>query len=257
MRHRSCFSIFVLILSFVFVPPYGLSAAGSDTGTVLGTIQSASPAASALAPVYAPLAEWIVKRFDLTDKKGIGIDLGGGSGHLIIELCRRTRALHWINADLDPECFYRFSRLAESARIGPRVSALWADAQNLPFRDDFAEIIVSRGSFQFWPDLHAAFREIHRVLKPGGSAIIGRGFSENLPPETARQVREKQQKGSSFPKYNVDETEKQLRQVMNDLGITHFQILRPQPPGSGGINYGIWLIFEKKRGKEYNMQLLK
>ncbi len=250
MRHRSFFSIFVLILSFVLVPLCGFSAAGTDAETVSGTIQSASPAASALAPVYGPLAEWIVNRFDLTEKEGVGIDLGGGSGHLVIELCRRTHHLHWINADLDPACFFRFYRLAEAAGIGPRVSAQWADAQHLPFRDDYAEIIVSRGSFQFWPDLHAAFREIHRVLQPGGSALIGRGFSENLPPVIARQVREKQQKGSSFPKYNVDETEKQLRQVMNDLEIADFQILRPQPPGSEGINYGIWLIFEKKPPEE-------
>ncbi|HQH71986.1 MAG TPA: hypothetical protein PK360_07900, partial [bacterium] len=115
MRHRSFFSIFVLILSFVLVPLCGFSAAGTDAETVSGTIQSASPAASALAPVYGPLAEWIVNRFDLTEKEGVGIDLGGGSGHLVIELCRRTHHLHWINADLDPACFFRFYRLAEAA----------------------------------------------------------------------------------------------------------------------------------------------
>jgi len=52
-----------------------------------------------LAPVYAPLAEQIVSDFDLSEREGIGIDLGSGPGTLIVELCKRTR-MHWINADI-------------------------------------------------------------------------------------------------------------------------------------------------------------
>lgn len=249
MRKTIILCMLSAILAFLLIPLNGFPA-GTESSAGAGVVTPASPPLSALAPVYGPLAEWIVNRFNLTEKEGIGIDLGGGSGHLIIELCRRTRALHWINADLNPECFFRLARLAEAAGIGPRISALWADAQNLPFRDNYADIIVSRGSFQFWPDLHAALREIHRVLKPGGSALIGRGFSENLPPEIARQVRETQQKNSAFPKYDVDETEHRLRKVMIDLGIADFLILRPRPHGSAGINYGIWLIFEKESARQ-------
>jgi hypothetical protein len=50
-----------------------------------------------LAPVYAPLAEQIVNDFALREKRGTGIDLGSGPGDLIIELCQRTRWLHWVS----------------------------------------------------------------------------------------------------------------------------------------------------------------
>jgi len=99
---------------------------------------------SLLAPVYAPLAEQIVRDYHLADKKGVGIDLGSGPGVLIIELCKRTTNLHWINADINPRFFPGFLQTAREAGSDNRVSAIYADAQALPFHDHFADVIVTR-----------------------------------------------------------------------------------------------------------------
>ena len=213
----------------------GEEGAGRDARGIVGASRGV------LAPVYAPLAEQIVSDFDLSEKEGIGIDLGSGPGTLIVELCEHTR-LHWINADIDPNVFARFYRLAEQRGFGSRVSAMFADAHALPFHDDYADIIVSRGSFHFWDDKVRAFGEIYRVLKPGAPAFIGRGFSANLPVETARAIRAKQ---SDKMKYDVDKAADELYDVMNALRIREFKIHRPQPPGSEGVNYGVWVEFRK------------
>jgi len=194
-----------------------------------------------LAPVYAPLAEQIVSDFDLSEKDGIGIDLGSGPGTLIIELCKRTQ-MHWINADINPNYFSNFYRRAEENGIGHRVSAMFADVHSLPFRDNYADIIVSRGSYHFWEDRVQAFSEIYRVLKPGTVAYIGRGFSKNLPVETAKKIRAKQGKKM---KYNLDEKANELSNIMSKLGIKDYRIDRPKPPGSENVNYGIWIEFHK------------
>ncbi|MEJ2702783.1 MAG: class I SAM-dependent methyltransferase [Sedimentisphaerales bacterium] len=196
-----------------------------------------------LAPVYAPLAEQIVNDLDLSEKEGIGIDLGSGPGTLVIELCKRTR-MHWIDADINPCFFPYFMEQAEKHGFGCRVSAMFADACALPFRDNYADVIVSRGSFWIWKDQKTAFSEIYRVLKPGGIAYIGRGFSRTLPVETARKIR----KGGRI-KYDVDKTESDLRNMMNALKITGYKIHRPKPPGSEGVNYGIWIEFHKPAGR--------
>ena len=198
-----------------------------------------------LATVYAPLAEQIVKDFDLAEKRGIGIDLGSGPGNLIIELCKRTR-LHWVNADINPHFFADFFEAARDAGVGHRVSAIFADAQALPFRDNYADIIVSRGSFHFWKDKPRAFGEIYRVLKPGAVAFIGRGFSDNLPLETARRIRAEQKEGeSSVLKYDVAETESELRQIMGTVGVADYRIRIPKVPGGEDVKYGIWVEFRK------------
>ncbi|MFH1742331.1 MAG: class I SAM-dependent methyltransferase [bacterium] len=201
--------------------------------------------ATVLAPAYDPLAGWIVSKFDLAEKEGIGIDLGGGPGTLIICLCKRTQRIHWINADINPHYFPLFFKAAKEVGVEGRISAVFADAQAMPFRDNYADIIVSRGSFQFWKDKRLGFSEVYRVLKPGGVAFIGRGFSENLAVETAREVREKHRKGGKVPKYDVPETEQELRGIMKALDIEEYTIHIPKPPDGDDVNYGIWLEFHK------------
>jgi SAM-dependent methyltransferase len=204
----------------------------------LGMIRSSR---GTLAPVYAPMAEQIAMDFNLQEKEGIGIDIGSGPGTLILELCRHTR-LHWINADINPHFFPHFYKQAQQRGYGYRVSAVFADAGALPFRDNYADIIVSRGSFPFWQDKKRAFDEIYRVLKPGAVAYIGRGFSENLPVATAKKIRGKQ--GGKM-KYNMDKAADELRQIMKLQQIKEWKIHRPNPPGGDNVNYGIWIEFHK------------
>jgi len=194
-----------------------------------------------LAPVYAPLAEQLVEDLKLGGMRGIGIDLGSGPGTLIVELCRRTD-LHWVNADINPYFFPHFLRLAEVNGFGGRVSAMYADAKALPFRDDYADVIVSRGSYPFWGDRKKGFQEVYRVLRPGAAAYIGRGFPRALPLETARRIRSGQGKAI---KYEREAEAESLRKIMTDLGIADFRVHLPQAPEGSDINYGVWVEFRK------------
>ena len=196
-----------------------------------------------LAPVYAPLAEEIAETLDLAEKEGVGIDLGSGPGTLILELCQHTR-LHWINADLNPHFFPYFFDKAQATGLGGRVSAIQADACALPFHEGYADVIVSRGSFQFWPDLRQGLAEVHRVLKPGGVAYIGRGLAQRMPLQTAKKLREERGEG---PKYDPNETEQKLHETVKSLGIADYRIHRPRRNNPAGVNYGLWLEFRKTR----------
>lgn len=198
-----------------------------------------------LAPVYGPLAEQLVDNLGLDGRTGIGIDLGSGPGTLILELCRRTK-MHWINADINPHFFPYFLQQAEEHGCGGRVSAIQADAQALPFRDNYADVVVSRGSFWSWPDKMAAFREIRRVLKPGGVAYIGRGFSANLPLEVAQAVRGGRGEG---PQYDVAATAQELHAIMKSLRIKDYRVIRPRLDNEAGVNYGVWVEFRKSGGE--------
>ena len=143
---------------------------------------------------------------------------------------------------LIPQVFAGFLERAKDAGFRGRVSAMQADAQALPFDDAFAEVVVSRGSYPFWKDKHKAFSEIYRVLKPGGVAFIGRGFSENLPLKVAREVRDRQRRNGKEPVYDVEEAAAELREIMRSLEIEDYRIRIPK---RGDVNYGIWLEFRK------------
>jgi SAM-dependent methyltransferase len=196
-----------------------------------------------LAPVYGPLAQQLVADLSLDGKTGVGIDLGSGPGTLIIELCQRTK-MHWINADINPHFFPYFLRKAEEHGCGGRVSAVQADAQALPFRDDYADVVVSRGSFWLWRDKVKAFGEIRRVLKRGGVAYIGRGLSENLPLEVAKTLRGGRGEG---PEYDVVATAEELHAIMRTLRIKDYRVIRPRLDNEAGVNYGVWVEFRKEQ----------
>ena len=63
--------------------------------------------------------------------------------------------------------------------------------------------------------------------------------------EIAREVRAKQRENGKEPKYDLSETAADFREIMEDLGIKEYKIQTPKPPGSKGVNYGIWLEFRK------------
>jgi len=47
-----------------------------------------------------------------------------------------------------------------------------SDAENLDFADDSFDIVYSHGVLHHTPEIEAAVREVNRVLKPGGRAIV-------------------------------------------------------------------------------------
>ncbi len=47
-----------------------------------------------------------------------------------------------------------------------------ADAENLPFPNDSFDLVYSHGVLHHTPDTQQAVREVHRVLRPGGRAMV-------------------------------------------------------------------------------------
>lgn len=221
--------------------PQDVNRENREEGALEDALRMIRASQERLAPVYGPLAEHLVKELGLKEQGGLGIDIGSGPGTLILELCKRTD-MHWINADVNPFFFGYFMRQVNEHNFTGRVSAMRADVHALPFRDGLADVIVSRGSFWMWRDKTQAFREILRVLKPKGVAYIGRGFSENLPLETARRIRNG---GGRKLQYDMDDTVAELKKILLDLKIQDYTLVRPRSHTHGGVNYGVWIKFSK------------
>ena len=233
---------FVQIALLLFLTNSGTNIA-SPTFTKQKADNFTKTANNVLTPAYPYLAQYIVDQFQLSKVNGVGIDVGGGPGNLVFELAQRTNSLYWINSDINPYYFNIFSTYAEQKTLSHRVGFITADAQSLPFKDNYADIIVSRGSFQFWPDKKKAFADIYRILKPGGTAFIGRGFSPNTPVKVAKGIRAKQ--GRKMPGYDIQDTENELVDIMKSLNIPDYKILKPEQ-SDNSVKYGIWLQIKKE-----------
>ena len=160
--------------------------AGGPTGHRLW---SQSPAGFTITTgkTHAEAFEWVVENrvkhtYPLTAMRmlaecgGIGeglcIDIGCGTGDLDIEIARRS-SLKIIGLDIDADMKPLFEKRIREAGLEKRLSFVVGDAQKLPFPDNHADAIISRGTLTFIPDIPKCLKEVHRVLKPTGVAFLG------------------------------------------------------------------------------------
>jgi len=137
------------------------------------------------APIYPVIATHIVGQSRI--KQGICLDLGCGIASLGIAVAEITD-MQVYGVDFSTEMCRLSKDKAHRHRLSGKVVPVQADVHMLPFRDNCADLIVSRGSVFFWNDLPVAFTEISRVLAPGGQAWIGGGFGTK---ELRAQISEK------------------------------------------------------------------
>ncbi|MDQ3770175.1 MAG: methyltransferase domain-containing protein, partial [Actinomycetota bacterium] len=96
------------------------------------------------------------------------LDVGAGTGFTTEGIVERVDAANVTMLDQSPHQLARSHRrpaLAACRRVQ-------GDAENLPFPDASFDRYVSAGSIEYWPDPARAITEAHRVLRPGGIALV-------------------------------------------------------------------------------------
>ncbi len=119
----------------------------------------------------------------MLDRAGVGpgtrlLDVAAGPGVLTFEAARRGAQV--LAIDFSPAMVARLRQRAAESPV-PGVTAEVMDAQALALRDSEFDAICSNFGAIFFPDPVQGFREMRRVLKPGGRAVV------TSWPEPARQ----------------------------------------------------------------------
>jgi malonyl-CoA O-methyltransferase len=109
------------------------------------------------------------------------LDLGSGTGQCIDSLLSRYRKAEVIALDIALPMLLRARRRGRWLR---RPRCICADAERLPFADGSFELVFSNLMLQWVVDLEAAFREVRRVLRPGGLWLF-----TSFGPDTLKELR--------------------------------------------------------------------
>lgn len=106
----------------------------------------------------------------------VALDVGCGVGHALGRVAPRVRLA--VGADATPGMLEGARTLLARGGITNALLVVTV-AEELPFIDGSFDVVVSRLAAHHFVDAGAAFREVHRVLRPGGRFVL----SDNYAPD--------------------------------------------------------------------------
>jgi ubiquinone/menaquinone biosynthesis C-methylase UbiE len=136
--------------------------------------------------------------------KGRSLDIGIGSGVLLRELARRGSIPVGVDfsATIARKCREEFPAEGKG-----QIRLLLSDAEFLPIQGGSFDLVTCLGVVEYLPSDDEALREICRVLRPGGYAVVGAASYHrvgNLLSLVGRRIRMKIRdgRGSNMPSGN-------------------------------------------------------
>jgi arsenite methyltransferase len=115
------------------------------------------------------------------------VDVGCGAGIDSIIAAKMVGARgSVIGVDMTPAMLDKARKSAKEADV-QNIEFQQGLAESLPVADNWADVVISNGVLNLFPDKLAGLREMARVLKPGGRLQIGDILVQKAVPENGKK----------------------------------------------------------------------
>ncbi len=104
---------------------------------------------------------------------GLILEIGAGPAWTAIETAKLLGTVEIVCLDASKTMLDIARGHVQEEGLSHRITFQWGNAAQLPFPDDHFDLVASTGSLHEWKQACRVFEEIHRVLKDGGSVLIG------------------------------------------------------------------------------------
>lgn len=119
---------------------------------------------------HTPVSLWGLKHLNIKHDD-IVLDVGCGGGININRMAKNAKKVYGIDYSIES---VKLSRQVNEKLIdNGKVEIHEGNVKDLPFDDDTFDIVTAFETVYFWPDIEKCFGEVKRVLKPGGTFLIG------------------------------------------------------------------------------------
>ena len=117
---------------------------------------------------HSPVARWGLRFLKLTLDAKV-LDCGCGGGANMKRLLKKCPQGVVKGIDYSPVSVEKSKKVNEAAIAEGRCAVLQGSVADMVFADDWFDTITAFETVYFWPDLPRCFREVFRVLRPGGT----------------------------------------------------------------------------------------
>jgi SAM-dependent methyltransferase len=115
------------------------------------------------------------------------VDVGSGAGIDSLIAARMVGSTGYVvGVDMTPAMLEKARASAADAGLD-NVEFCHGFAEELPVPDEWADVVISNGVLNLFPDKTAGLREMGRVLKPAGRLQIGDILVEKAVPDGAKR----------------------------------------------------------------------
>ena len=127
---------------------------------------------------------WRKRTVELAQLKrtSVVLDLAAGTGDLTMALAKQGKPARVLSTDFVPEMLEVGKRKAADYTGDTVIDFEVVDAQDLPFEDESFDAVTIAFGVRNLPDRGRNFREVYRVLKPGGRYVVLEFSRPPFPP---------------------------------------------------------------------------
>ena len=155
------------------------------------------------------LTTWGMEKFSIATDSII-LDVGCGGGRTIHRMAEMASRGKVFGIDYSSDCVAWSSDYNAEWIKGGRVEILAAAVNELPFKDNYFDIVTAVETVYFWPHLTESFKEIKRVLKPSGKFVI---INEVYKSELFRERNEAYTAAGDMQIFAPEELKQRLEEV--------------------------------------------
>jgi ubiquinone/menaquinone biosynthesis C-methylase UbiE len=159
-------------------------------------------------------------------KSDIVLDVGCGGGRTVSKLAAIVTEGKVFGVDHSSESVAVARKTNRDWIERGRVEIREGSVSQLPFSQDFFDLVTAVETHFWWSDLPGDMREVYRVLKPGGTLIVIAEIYKGAQTKTAKLV-EKYAPQSGMKMLTVDEH----RQLFANAGYSDVQIIEESSKG--------------------------
>ena len=118
---------------------------------------------------HTPVSLWGLKHLDIKPDDII-LDIGCGGGMNVKRMAEKAKKVYGV--DYSIVSVELSSEVNEDLIKQGQVEIVEGNVKSLPFEDNTFDIVTAFETVYFWPSIEDSFRQVWRVLKPGGRFVI-------------------------------------------------------------------------------------
>lgn len=165
--------------------------------------------------------DMVMEYFKDAENKTV-MDLSCGSGLMVRRIAKSKKFAKVIAVDFSESMLQEVARRSKEEACPP-FDLVRADVQRMPFQDESVDAIHSGAALHCWPSVQDGLKEVHRVLKPGGS-FFATTFLWGIPDEAVNLAENLSAPGRGGRRAYRFFSPKELEWLMKSAGFSEVDV---------------------------------